>query len=257
MIPLNLKTGAGRCAPLALGQNAAIPEFTIPTDVHSGVAFSRPPLAARACCSGDDGTSVAVPYFPIEEGAGPQPVVPDPSWSVSTLNLSTNAGRCAPLGLPQPELPDITIPTGVHMSTLFSRPPLAERACCSGDDGTATAVPYFSTVTGDGPAPVAPDVDWSPGVLNLRTANGRRAPLGMPQPELGDVTEIAGAEITIAWTRPPLRDRSCCSGDDGETVATPYFTVTLSECMYIALEDELGLFALEDESGYFALECAV
>lgn len=256
MIPLNLKTNIGRCAPLALGQNAAIPDITISTEVHSGVAFSRPPLADRACCAGDDGTAVAVPYFPIEEGAGPQPVVPDPSWSVSTLNLSTGSGRCAPLALGQQQLPDITIPTGVHMSTLFSRPPLADRVCCAGDDGDAVATPYFSTVAGDAPAPVIPDADWSPGVLNLRTANGRCAPLGMPQPEPGDLIDTDGAEVSIAWSRPPLRDRACCAGDDGETSPAPYFVLS-TQCMYIALEDGLGYFALEDESGYFALECAM
>ncbi len=179
MIPLNLKTNAGRCAPLALGQNAAIPEFTIPTDLHSGVAYTRPPIADRACCAGDDGTEVPAPYFTPTEGEGPQLVVPDPSWSASTLNLRTNAGRCAPLA------------------------------------------------------------------LNLQSA-------AAVSTSLRDVT---GDSVEVIYTRPPLRDRACCAGDDGEQEPMPIFIV-IPGCQYIALEDDEGLFALEDESGYFALECA-
>lgn len=256
MIPLNLKTNTGRCAPLALGQNAAIPDITIPTDVHSGVAFSRPPLTDRACCSGDDGNEQPQPYFPITEGAGPQPGVPNPSWNASSLNLRSNTGRCAPLALGRQELPDITIPTGVFASAAFSRPPISDRACCAGDGGNEVATPYFGISEGEAPPPVIPDVDWAPGVLNLRTANGRCAPLSLAQPEVGSLTPTDGVDVSVAWTRPPLRDRACCAGDDGEAYPTPYFVLT-TQCQYIALEDELGLFALEDESGYFALECAM
>jgi hypothetical protein len=64
------------------------------------------------------------------------------------------------------------------------------------------------------------------------------------------------ATVTISWTRPPLRDRACCSGDAGEQYPQPVFTVE-TNCMYIALETGEGYFALEDESGYFALECAM
>lgn len=144
MIPLNLKTTSGRCAPLALGQNAAIPEFTIPTDVHSGVAFSRPPLSDRACCAGDDGSPQPEPYFPIEEGAGPQPSIPDPSWQVGTLNLRSNTGRSAPLSLSQPAIPDITIPDGINAAIAYTRPPIRDRACCAGDDGEQSPQPYFT-----------------------------------------------------------------------------------------------------------------
>jgi hypothetical protein len=179
VIPLNLKTTSGRCAPLALGQNAAIPDFTIPEDVHSALAYIRPPIADRACCAGDDGNAQATPYFTPTEGEGPQPVVPDPSWSASTLNLRSNAGRCAPLA------------------------------------------------------------------LNLQSAVATSTALN----------SVVGDTVEIIYTRPPIRDRACCAGDDGEEQPQPIFVLTVG-CMYIALEDGVGLFALEDESGYFALECA-
>jgi hypothetical protein len=152
VIPINLKTNAGRCAPLALGQNAAIPEFTIPTDLHSGVAYTRPPIADRACCAGDDGNEVAAPYFTPTEGEGPQPVVPDPSWSASTLNLRTNAGRCAPLAMslhsPVAVSPDLRSVVGDSVEIIYTRPPIRDRACCSGDYGEQEPQPIFVVTVG-------------------------------------------------------------------------------------------------------------
>jgi hypothetical protein len=148
VIPLNLKTASGRCAPLALGQNAAIPEFTIPADVHSALAFTRPPITDRACCSGDDGDAQAAPYFTPTEGEGPQPVVPDPSWLVSTLNLRSNTGRCAPLAMAQPTVPEFSVSDLDVASIAWTRPPLTDRACCSGDDGDSLPQPYFTVSEG-------------------------------------------------------------------------------------------------------------
>lgn len=175
MIPLNLKTTSGRCGPLPLGRNDDVSDVVIPTDVHADGLFTRPALRDRACCAGDEGQQLPLPVFNIEEGAGPQPVVPASSWPASVLNLRTTSGGCAPRPVAQPSVGVVDIPT------------------------------Y--------------------------------------------------GQAEIVWTRPPLRDRACCAGDDGEEVPRPIFTYS-TDCRYIALEDEEGLFALEDESGYIALQCA-
>lgn len=172
------------------------------------------------------------------------------------LNLKTTSGRCSPLPLGRnDDVSDIVIPTDVHAGGLFTRPPLRDRACCAGDDGETQAQLVFNLDEGPGSEPVIPPASWPAGTLNLRTTSGGCAPIPLVLPSVGVMDMPAFGQIDIAWTRPPLRDRACCAGDDGEEVPRPIFTYT-TDCRYIALEDDLGLFALEDESGYIALECA-
>lgn len=172
------------------------------------------------------------------------------------LNLKTNTGRCAPLAFQQSaDLSGIVIPDLEHAALAYTRPPLADRACCSGDDGSAEPQPQFSVEEGAPTPPSIPAASWPVGMLNLRTNTGRCAPLAFRPPEVAvEMTE--NANISISYTRPPLRERGCCTGDDEDQVPQVIFTVD-AECRYIALEDEFGFFALEDETGYFARECAM
>lgn len=173
------------------------------------------------------------------------------------LNLKTTSGRCQPLPLGNnSDVSGIVIPTGVHAGSLFTRPPLRDRACCAGDDGQAQPEPVFSIEEGAGPEPVSQPSSWPAGVLNLRTTSGGCTPLPVAQPSVGVVNIPASGNVSILWTRPPLRDRACCAGDDGQEVSLPIFIYNTG-CRYFGLEDGQGLFALEDESGYIALECAL
>jgi hypothetical protein len=92
--------------------------------------------------------------------------------------------------------------------------------------------------------------------LNLKTSHGRCAPLALQQvvPEMPP-PELPTDVVVVTYTRPPLDERGCCSGDDEDAVPTPVFTV-VSTCRYVSLESPSGFFVLEDTSGYIALECA-
>lgn len=148
MIPLNLKTTPGRCQPLPLGKNSDVSGIVIPTDVHAGSLFTRPPLRDRACCAGDDGEALPEPVFSIEEGAGPQPLILAPSWPAGTLNLRTTSGGCAPIPLVPPSVGTVEIPMSGGVTILWTRPPLRDRACCAGDDGEEVSRPIFIYATG-------------------------------------------------------------------------------------------------------------
>ena len=171
------------------------------------------------------------------------------------LNLKTNRGRCAPLALQQAQdLSGIVIPDDSQAALLYSRPPLAERACCSGDDSDSETAPQFSVEDGAPTPPPIPDFTHPISALNLKSASGRCSPLAI-NPAAMSMVEVDNSMVEISYTRPPLRERACCSGDDEDVGIQVVYSV-ISECRYIALEDELGFIALEDESGYFALECA-
>ena len=248
--PVNLRTNTGRCIPVALPQDCVIEIPSMPLDQVGVPRFSRPPLNSRACCSGDPSAQAQV-IFSIGEQAPPAPPAPAPRG----INLRTNTGKCVPLALPQDcglGLP--AAPSNDSMVPRFTRPPLAQRACCAGEGDQASDVRFDATGQPLPAPPAPPTVPVSR--INLRTDTGRCVPLAAPQEcAPGDLPDVSDASVAIRFTRPPLSSRACCSGDQ-QRAPIPQFDLTVLVCEHISLEDGLGFFALENGLGTFLLECA-